>query len=153
MCLSVWYSPTPRYILYTYMYIFTQGKGGSGGKLNLREGWRGNSSQSWIKNTNITECISLYSPVFKLWYHLPQSPFTGKIFRWRPVWRIHDILGWIRIPIQILGSMPLTNGSGFGSGSWLRILLFSSLTFKMPAKNNFFLLITFWSYIYIIFQR
>ena len=27
------------------------------------------------------------------------------------VFRIHDILGWIRI--RILGSMPLTNGSGF----------------------------------------
>ncbi len=52
------------------------------------------------------------------------------------VLRIHDILGWIRIRIR--GSMPLTNGSGFGSGSWIRILLFSSLTFKMPAKNKFF---------------
>ncbi len=49
--------------------------------------------------------------------------------------RIHDILGWIWIRIRIRGSMPLTNGSG----SWIRILLFSSLTFKMPAKNNFFL--------------
>jgi hypothetical protein len=49
----------------------------------------------------------------------------------RAVLRIHDILGWIRIRIR--GSMPLTNGSG--SGSWIRILLFSSLTFKMPAKN------------------
>ncbi len=48
--------------------------------------------------------------------------------------RIHDILGWIRIRIR--GSMPLTNGSG--SGSWIRILLFSSLTFKMPTKNKFF---------------
>jgi hypothetical protein len=47
----------------------------------------------------------------------------------KAVLRIHDILGWIRIR----GSMPLTNG--FGSGSWIRILLFSSLTFKMPAKN------------------
>jgi hypothetical protein len=59
------------------------------------------------------------------------------------VLRIHDILGWIRIR----GSMPLTNGSGFGSGSWIRILLFSSLTFRMPAKNKFFtqffMLITF----------
>jgi hypothetical protein len=49
--------------------------------------------------------------------------------------------GWIRIR----GSMPLTNGSG--SGSWIRILLLSSLTFKMPTKNYFFntifLLITF----------
>ncbi len=46
--------------------------------------------------------------------------------------QIHDILGWIRIR----GSMPLTYG--FGSGSWIWILLFSSLTFKMPAKNLFF---------------
>jgi hypothetical protein len=49
------------------------------------------------------------------------------------VLRIHDILGWIRIRIR--GSMPLTDGSGSGSGSWIRILLFSSLTFKMPGKN------------------
>ena len=54
----------------------------------------------------------------------------------RPVLRIHDILGWIRI--RILGSMPLTNGSRFGSGSWIRTLLFSTLTFKMTAKNLFF---------------
>ena len=57
-----------------------------------------------------------------------------------PVFRIHYILRWIRIRIR--GSMPLTNGSGSGfgsrSGSWIRILLFSSLTFKMPAKNKFF---------------
>jgi hypothetical protein len=30
--------------------------------------------------------------------------------------------------------MPLTNGSG----SWIRILLFSSLTVKMPTKDQFF---------------
>jgi hypothetical protein len=36
------------------------------------------------------------------------------------------------------GSMPLTNGFGSGSGSWFRILIFSSLTYKMPAKNKFF---------------
>ncbi len=47
------------------------------------------------------------------------------------VFRIHEILVWIRIRIR--GSMPLTSGSG--SGSWIRILLFLSLTFKMPAKN------------------
>ncbi len=52
-----------------------------------------------------------------------------------PVLRIHDILGWIRIR----GSMPLTNGSGFGSGSWIRILLFSSLTpSRCQQKTNFF---------------
>jgi hypothetical protein len=46
-----------------------------------------------------------------------------------PVLRIRDILVWIRIRIR--GSMPLTSGSG----SWIRILLFLSLTFKMPLKN------------------
>ncbi len=40
--------------------------------------------------------------------------------------------------LWLQGSMPLTNVSGSGSGSWIRILLFSSLTFKMPAKNKFF---------------
>ncbi len=53
----------------------------------------------------------------------------------KTVFRTHDILVWTRIRIR--GSMPLTNGSGFGFGpeSWFRILLFSSLTFKMQAKN------------------
>jgi hypothetical protein len=51
------------------------------------------------------------------------------------VFRIHDILEWIWIRIR--GSMPLTNGSGSWFGSWIRILLFSSLTLKMPTKNNF----------------
>jgi hypothetical protein len=55
-----------------------------------------------------------------------------------PVFRINDILVWIRIWIR--GSMPLTNGSRFGSGSGsrIRIRLFSSLTFKMRAKNKLF---------------
>jgi hypothetical protein len=38
----------------------------------------------------------------------------------KAVLRIHDILGWIRI--RILGSMPLTYESGFGSGFGTRIL-------------------------------
>ncbi len=66
-----------------------------------------------------------YKCTFKL--HLSDTLSSKAVFR------IHDILGWIRI------------------------LLFSSLTFKMPAKKKFltqfFLLITFWRYIYIIFQR
>ncbi len=66
--------------------------------------------------------------------------YLGSGINMQPVLRIHDILGWIRIRIR--GSMPLTNGSGFGSGfgsgSWIRILPFSSLTFKMPAKNTIF---------------
>jgi hypothetical protein len=55
----------------------------------------------------------------------PRTP--AMYFNLFAVLRIHDILGWIRIR----GSMPLTNGSG--SGSRIRILLFLSWTFKMPA--------------------
>jgi hypothetical protein len=36
----------------------------------------------------------------------------------KSVLRIHDILVWIRIRIWIHGSMPLTNGSGCGSGCY-----------------------------------
>jgi hypothetical protein len=67
--------------------------------------------------------------------------------------RIHDISMWILI--QIRGSRSLTNGSG--AGSWIRILLFSSLTFKMLNRKLIYkkviLLLTFGRYICIIFQR
>ncbi len=62
--------------------------------------------------------------------------------------QIHDILVWIRIRIGIRVSMPLTNGSGCGSGS----CYFSSLTLRFQQKNNFFkkffCLLLFWRYIY-----
>ncbi len=65
------------------------------------------------------------------------------------VLRIHDILGWIRI--RICGSMLLTNGSGSGS------CYFRHRPSRCQQKTNclpkFFLLITFWSSSYIIFQR
>jgi hypothetical protein len=35
--------------------VFTQERWG---ELNLREGESGNSSQSWVENTNMTDCIS-----------------------------------------------------------------------------------------------
>jgi hypothetical protein len=50
----------------------------------------------------------------------------------KTVLRIYEILVWIRIRIR--ESIPVTNGSGFGSGFWIRILLFSSLNFKMTTK-------------------
>ncbi len=64
---------------------------------------------------------------------------------WWPVLWIHDILVWIRIR----GSISLTNGSG------------SCFFRHRPARcqqktyflTQFFLLITLWMYIYIIFQR
>ncbi len=57
--------------------------------------------------------------------------------------RIHDILRWIRIR----GSMPLTNGSG--SRIRIRILLFSSFTFKMPAKKTYFFNTFFSAYYFL----
>jgi hypothetical protein len=38
------------------VYLFTYG--GGGGEFNQREGYRGNSSQSWVENTNMIDCIS-----------------------------------------------------------------------------------------------
>ena len=54
-------NPMPPSHLHTVyvntVYLFTQGRGG-GGELNQREGKMGNSSQNWIKNTNMIDCIS-----------------------------------------------------------------------------------------------
>jgi hypothetical protein len=66
------------------------------------------------------------------------------------VFRIHDILVWIRIR----RSMPLTNKSwsGFGCG----ICYFRHWPSRCQQKTNLkkvFLLISLWRYIYIIFQR
>jgi hypothetical protein len=47
------------------------------------------------------------------------------------VFRIRDNL----VRIRILGSVPLTNGSGSGSGS---CSFRQKVTFKIPTKNNFF---------------
>ncbi len=48
--------------------------------------------------------------------------------------RIHDVLVYIRILIWIRGSMPLTNGSGFGSGS----SFFRHQPSRCQQKTNFF---------------
>jgi hypothetical protein len=70
-----------------------------------------------------------------------------------PVLRIHDILGWIPDPDPRIHAV--TNGYGIGPGSWIRIMLFSSL----PAEKLIFYTIfsayypTFRSCIYIIFHK
>jgi hypothetical protein len=43
--------------VYSIRYLFTQERGGTGGELNQREGVRGNSSQSWVENTNMTSSL------------------------------------------------------------------------------------------------
>ncbi len=61
------------------------------------------------------------------------------------MFRIRDILVGIWMLIRILGSVPLTNGSGCGSDSGPRdadpasdpALFVWSVTFKMPTKNKF----------------
>jgi hypothetical protein len=49
------------------------------------------------------------------------------------VFRIHNILVWIRIRILIRGSMPLTNGSGSGVGSFY----FHHWPSRCEQKTNF----------------
>jgi hypothetical protein len=49
-CLSVW-GPEPQ----TPPPLHTVGEGG---ELSQREGEKGNSSKSWVENTNMTDCIS-----------------------------------------------------------------------------------------------
>jgi hypothetical protein len=65
----------------------------------------------------------------------------------KPVFRINDILVWIRIRIR--GSMPLTNGSGS--------FYFHHWPSRCQQKTNFFFKVflysTFWRYFYVIFQR
>jgi hypothetical protein len=64
------------------------------------------------------------------------SKSTGSRIRIRIV-RIHDILGWIRIWIR--GSIPLTNGSRFGSGCGSESCYFRSLTFPRCQQKTYFL--------------
>jgi hypothetical protein len=70
-----------------------------------------------------------------------------------PVFRIHDILVWIRIRIR--GSMPLTNGSGstVDSDPDPAIFVINLQDANKKIHKKVFLLITFGRYIYIIFQR
>ncbi len=70
------------YVVQHTVLIHTE-KGG-GGELNQREGERVNSSQSWVENTNMTNCISSSVNSDK---HLPQSSLTGQFLD-------DDILLW-----------------------------------------------------------
>ncbi len=65
--------PSKPHTVYLYCTFDTGKRGRGEGELNQKEGQRGNSSQSWVENTNMTAV----SPVYK---HLPQGPFTGQFF-------------------------------------------------------------------------
>jgi hypothetical protein len=53
------YSIPPPYTPHTCtQYTYSHWEGGEGGELNQREGEGNNSSQIWVENTNMTDCIS-----------------------------------------------------------------------------------------------
>ncbi len=61
ICLSVWGSKphNPPYTLYTCTQYTYSGKGGGGRVVEAeRNLLKGNRSQSWVENTNMTDCIS-----------------------------------------------------------------------------------------------
>ncbi len=75
--LSVWglESHTPLYTLYTCIqntYSHREGRGVRG-RFEPERRKRGNSSQSWVENTNITDCISMINTCRKVlffrWQH------------------------------------------------------------------------------------
>jgi hypothetical protein len=59
-CRTQHHPPPPSHTLsvYTHYTVLDTGKGGRGGDVNQREGLRDNSSQSWVENTNMTDCLS-----------------------------------------------------------------------------------------------
>jgi hypothetical protein len=76
----------------------------------------------------------LYNTIIS-WHFVPA--YYWRALDLKALLRIHDILLWIRIH----GSMPMTNGSGFGCGSGcgFRNLLFWSMTLRCQQKtNNYF---------------
>jgi hypothetical protein len=68
----------PTCIHYT-VYLFTQGRERWGGG-RVEPQRRFNSSQSWVENTNMTDCIYTLQSINSE-KHLKQSPFTGQFFR------------------------------------------------------------------------
>ncbi len=91
----------------------------------------------WYGRHNPQTQITSLAKLLKLWVHLHIVYFT-------PVLRIHDILVWIRIRIWIRGSMPLTNGSGCGSGScYFFVIILSDANKKQYFLNKFFCLLLF----------
>jgi hypothetical protein len=62
--------------VYCTVCLFTQRRGG---EMNQREGWRGNSSQSWVENTNMTGCI----------FYMTTFSFGGYVVNWSMVGCMH----------------------------------------------------------------
>ncbi len=73
---------------------------------------------------------------------------NNALYLWEPVFWIHDILVWIRFRIR--GSKPLTNGPDPAPAIFVIDLQDAN---NKLIKKKVFLLITFWRYICIMFQR
>jgi hypothetical protein len=107
-CLSVWgpYPPPLTHCaVYVYkVYFFTQE---SGGELNQREGERGNRgeyrSQSWVENTNMTECTQEISSLY--------SDNTRRKVPLQVYFLDDDFLHWLLWVLSFLR----VQGSNFGS--------------------------------------
>ncbi len=115
----------------------------------IEGGGRGGPFKAWAWVRMIfLQLNNIYWNIQIIFRHITTSCIENfPVFTLQVVLRIHDILGWI----QIRGSMPLTNGSGSGT------CYFRHWPSRCQQKTNFltqfFLLITFRRYIYIIFQR
>ncbi len=117
-------------------------------KLNLMEKMVKKTSYATVSLRDMWPWVAEGWPCLA-WAACGPGPLTslrsrpGSQTRWVTSPVPHEIL----VRVRIRGSIPLTNGSGCGFGScYFR---------QWPSRRQqkFFLLITFWRYIYIIFQR
>ncbi len=97
-------------------------------------------------STHVLICVSLYLSF------LVQGVIGLETNRSRTitVFRIRYILKRIRMRIRILGFIPMTNGSGFGSCTFRQWP--SRRQKKFISSLQVFMLIPFWRYIYSILQ-
>ncbi len=99
--------------------------------LRIRDFWYGSDPYLRLTDPDPAIFISDLQDANKKYYTFFLINFwiyTSFVQRLKAVLRIHDILMWI----QIRESMPLTNGSGFGSGSFY----FHHLSLRCQLKTN-----------------
>jgi hypothetical protein len=118
--------PPPLHTVYgVYSILIHTGKGGVGWEFNQREGQRGNSSQSWVENSNLTDCISnLHCINFDK--HLPQKSLNRSSFLDENIWFGVYIVNYspcyapFRLPILVEGGLlsvtdPVFRGSNLSN--------------------------------------
>ncbi len=131
--------PSRNFLTHLNFYVFSTGSSGSGGEVDPAGNQSGNKSDLLDDEEDFFDFISrnqfhfcLRCSFFMDLGH-PDPPYLGDTLSEdeNPVFQIYDILVRIRMRIRILGSFPLTNGSGCGSGPQ------SSVTWMQ--KNRFFI--------------